>query len=166
MIVLLNGAFGVGKTTVARALAKELRRATVLDPEPLGVVLQRFTRVHDFQDLKTWRRLTVAAVRAKRLFYRIVIVPMAFSNVAYLDEIQDGFRRFDRDVVHLCLVAPIDVVNERLDRRRLQPADEAWQRRRAAECCAVHGDPRFATQINATRSVADIVREIRSTLKV
>ena len=41
MIVWVNGAFGVGKTTVAGELVSLLPRARVYDPEPLGWLLQR-----------------------------------------------------------------------------------------------------------------------------
>jgi predicted kinase len=171
VIVLLNGAFGIGKTTVARALVWQLRRAVLVDPEPIGVALQRLGRLvrrrtDDFQDLGLWRRGTVAAIRAARLIYPNVVVPMAFSNIEYLEEIRRACMRFENSVMHFCLVAPVDVVNERLTRRILRPADQAWQLRRAAECCAVHSDPRFATQVNATRSVADIVKEIRAAIAV
>ena len=170
VIVLLNGAFGIGKTTVARSLVSQLPRAVLVDPEPVGIALQRLGRLvrrrtDDFQDLIWWRRGTVAAIRAARLLYPNVVVPMAFSNIEYLEEIRKACACFD-DVMHFCLVAPVDVVNERLARRVLRPADQAWQLRRAAECCAVHSDPRFATHVNATRSVADIVKEIRAAIAV
>ena len=170
MIVLLNGAFGIGKTTVARALVSQLRRAVIVDPEPAGIVLQRMgriagRRIDDFQNLRMWRRLTVGVIRTARLLYPNVLVPMAFSNIDYLDEIRRRLQRFDSRVLHFCLIAPIDVVNERLARRRLRPEDQAWQLRRAAECCAVHSEPRFATHVNATRSVAQIAGEIRDAIE-
>ena len=169
MIVFLNGAFGIGKTTVARALVAQIPRCTIYDPEPIGIALQRLARiagrkVSDFQDFRMWRRLTVAAIRFKRRLRPNVIVPMTFSNIDYLDEIRSHLMRFDARVLHFCLVAPVDVVNERLARRKLPPEDQAWQLRRAAECCAVHGEPRFAVQVNATRSVARIAEEIRGKL--
>lgn len=166
MILLLNGAFGIGKSTVARALVPRLPRAVIFDPEWIGIVLQRLLRlfgrdVDDFQDLRLWRRLTVAGLRVTRMLYRNVVVPMAFSDAAYLDEIRAGILRFEPDLHHVCLVAPIDVVYERLRRRCLRPVDEAWQFRRAAECCAVHDQDRFAVQVRAEEGrVEEIVREI------
>ena len=40
-VIWLNGAFGVGKTTVARALAAELPDALVVDPEDIGRMLRK-----------------------------------------------------------------------------------------------------------------------------
>ena len=162
MILLLNGAFGIGKTTVARVLVARLPRAVLFDPEPLGLVLQRLRRVDDFQDLALWRRLTVLGLRLTRMLRPNVIVPMAISNAAYLAEIRDGASRFEPRVLHVCLVAPFDVVRDRL-RRRGADAGE-WELRRARECCDVHGDPRFAMQIDAQREPSAIVEEVLSRL--
>ncbi len=157
MILLLNGAFGIGKTTVARLLVKCMKGAVLYDPERIGFVLQRIRRVDDFQDLRLWRRLTIVGLRIARLFCRNVVVPMAFSNVDYLQEIRDGASRFDSRVLHFCLVAPLDVVYARLRER----GAEEWAFRRAAECCAVHGEAAFATPIDAaTRPPSAIAGEI------
>jgi hypothetical protein len=91
MVILINGSFGIGKTTVARLLARRLPRSLVFDPERLGFVLQRArwllgTPVEDFQDLRSWRRLVILSVRALCGLRFHVIVPMAFSNPWYLHE--------------------------------------------------------------------------------
>lgn len=159
MILLLNGAFGIGKTSVARILVARLPDAVLYDPEPIGIALQRITRVADFQDLRLWRRLTILALRVVRLFRTNVVVPMAFSNADYLQEIREGIARFDSRQLHFCLVAPMDVVQQRIEGRN--PPDAEWQLRRAAECCAVHHDEIFATQIDtADRDVHAVADEI------
>jgi chloramphenicol 3-O-phosphotransferase len=166
VILLLNGAFGVGKTSVARVLVARFPGAVLYDPELAGIALQRAARlfgreVGDFQDLRVWRRLTIAALRIVRLVRKNVIVPMAFSNPAYLQEIQRGIARFEPRQFHFCLVAPLPVVQQRLQTRTLDAADASWQFRRAAECCAVHHDAVFATQVNAAdRTVQEIADQI------
>ena len=84
--------------------------------------LQRFRRwvgkpVDDFQDLALWRRLVVLGVLTVTKLRRNVIVPMAFSNLSYLHEVRAGISRSEPHVLHLCLVAPMEVVEERLCRR-------------------------------------------------
>lgn len=160
MILLLNGAFGIGKTTVARALKKRLPRALLYDPELAGIALQRVLRVGDFQDLRAWRRLTILGLRLARLLRSNVIVPMAISNPAYLQEIVDGVRRFEPRVVHVCLVAPVEVVHARQRQRGATGADAAWQFRRAAECCVAHAGDEFATHVSAERGVEEIVEAV------
>jgi hypothetical protein len=166
VILLLNGAFGIGKTGVARVLVTRLPRAVLYDPELIGIVLQRTARlfgvsVPDFQDLRLWRRLTIVSLRAMRLFKRNVIVPMAFSNASYLQEIRAGISRFEPSQFHFCLVAPIEVIQQRLRNRTLHQPDAAWQFRRAAECCAVHRGNEFARHVDAAdRDVEQIAEEI------
>lgn len=160
MIVLLNGAFGIGKTEVARALARRLPWSTIFDPEKVGVPLQRAARlvgrtVDDFQDMSSWRRLTVLGLRASAVLSPCVIVPMAFSEPRYLDEIRGGAERFDRRVHHFCLVAPLAVVQERLRGRGDQPDTHAWEYRRAAECCTAHKSDVFAVSVDATTETPD-----------
>lgn len=168
MILLLNGAFGVGKTTVARSLVKRLPRAVLFDPEIIGIALQRGARlarreVDDFQDLPSWRRLTVVGLRAIRLFYPNIVVPMAFSDVGYLQEIRSAISRFEPRVLHFCLVAPVEVVHERLRLRGADPVRAAWEYRRAAECCIAHEREEFARHIaTADRDADEIADEILS----
>ena len=162
MIVLLNGAFGIGKTTVARLLVNRMPRAVLFNPELIGSALQRTARlagraVYDFQDLPSWRRLTIAGLRATRAIRPNVIVPMAFSNIAYLDEIRRGLARFEPRVVHVCLVAPVEVVHARI--RRRGDTDD-WPYRRASECCVAHQRDEFAVQVDAARDPASIVEAL------
>jgi predicted kinase len=151
VFILINGSFGIGKSSVARELRRLLPGSVIYDPEPVGVVLQRLRprRVPDFQDLPSWRRLTVAAARGVAAFRSVVIIPMTFSNVGYLIEIQGGLAKSDRPILHFCLTAPLDVVRERL-RRRGEPVDDprwSWVHRRAAECCEAHQSATFGTHV-------------------
>jgi hypothetical protein len=162
VILFLNGAFGIGKTTVARALVARLPGAVLYDPEPLGILLQRLRRVDDFQDLALWRRLTLLALRLARRFRPNVIVPMAFSDAEILAELRDGAARFDPRVLHFCLTAPFDVVQSRLLARGHDAG--AWELRRARQCCHAHSQPRFALQLDAQRDPSTIVSDILSRL--
>jgi len=171
VILLLNGAFGIGKTTVARVLAARIPNALVFDPEMIGLILQRGLRllgrtVDDFQDLPTWRRLTVAGLRMTRLLSRNVIVPMAFSDTAILEEVRRGVSRFETQLLHVCLVAPVDEVYRRLRSRGADPARHAWEYRRAAECCAVHEREVFAHHVSALDRTPDqLAQEILSVIQ-
>ena len=171
MFILINGAFGIGKSSVARELRARLPGSVIYDPEPVGVVLQRFRRqrISDFQHLPSWRRLTVAAARGAAVFRVPVIIPMAFSEPAYLEEVRSGLAVSGRPVLHFCLTAPLDVVRARL-RRRGHPPEEArwaWMHRRAAECCLAHQSQSFATLVPtesrpAAAVAADLADRVRA----
>ena len=166
MILLLNGAFGVGKTTVARALRARLPDCVLFDPEPIGIALQRLTnlsgrRVEDFQDLKLWRTLTVAGLHVARWRSRSVVVPMAISNPAYWSELKFGISRFEREVVAVCLVAPKAVVHARLRQRGADPVRNGWEFRRSSECCDAHITGAFGQRVDAAeRSPEEIVNDL------
>jgi hypothetical protein len=121
----------------------------------------------DYQDMPAWRTWTLAGIRATRLVRRTVIVPMAFTNQAYLAEIRAGIQRFDPHVRHFCLIAPLEIVQERLSRRGTDAstADGAWAFRRASDCCAVHTQPEFGEHVPAAGPSAEtIAAEIISRL--
>lgn len=163
MYLLLNGSFGVGKSRVARELRALVPSVVVADPEWIGVFLQRAALRHrsDFQNDPLWRRLAVLWARIRRRFGKIVIVPMAFTDVRYLDEIRAGLTRDGSKVLHFCLTAPLPVIRARLAARGEPFTDprSAWVHRRAEECCAVHADVAFAEHISSeTRTADDIAR--------
>ena len=166
MVILINGAFGIGKTTVSRLLSRKLPGSVIFDPEIIGLVLQRGRRMlgkplEDFQDLPSWRPLFILGVRAAAALRSHVIVPIAISNPSYLREIRDGIAGFEPRVLHFCLVAPVAVVNERIRRRggNSMDGDMQWQYSRSAECCSVHDGPDFAEQVSTGDLTADEVAE-------
>jgi hypothetical protein len=171
MYVLLNGAFGIGKSTVALELRQLLPRATVFDPEWVGLVLMRLPGYakSDFQHLASWRRLSVLGARAFGTVSQTVIVPMAFSELGYLDEVRSGLARFGRPVLHFCLTAPLDVVQHRLASRG-EPAHDpkwAWVHRRAEECCKAHARTSFAKHVPAAQAhpeelAAEIAHQVQA----
>jgi hypothetical protein len=156
VILFLNGAFGIGKTTVARLLRRRIPHSAIYDPELAGLALQRLARlggrdIRDFQDMRLWRSLTALGLRLTRLVRPNVIVPMAISDERVLGEFLGAAAALDSDVRHYCLVAPEDVVHARLDARGATRHGNAWEYRRAAECCVAHGSPAFAVQVDAAQ---------------
>jgi hypothetical protein len=160
----LNGAFGIGKTTVARELCRLLPRAALFDPEWIGFVLRRLPgyRRSDYQELATWRRGTVLGARAFGLARPCVVVPMAFSDAEVLTEIRGGLAASGRPVLHFCLVAPLETVRARLAARGEAAGDprHAWVYRRAAECVAAHAHDAFATHVPAVGTPDQIADEL------
>jgi hypothetical protein len=178
MILILNGSFGVGKTTVGRLLRKRLAGSRLYNPEWAGSILMRLPPVFklegsgtdDFQDLALWRK---SVVRGTKLFRALggetVIVPMAFSRRDYFDEILKGMREFDASVKVFCLQAGMETIVKRLRRRgeKIDDGDDNWVIRKARECIEAHRDKHFGEPVNTEEiSAAEVADEILKRLDV
>ena len=127
MIVMINGAFGVGKTSVANELLSRMDGAMLFDPEAVGFMLRHIIpedvkleveRTGDFQDLNMWKPLTVEVARQLRETYgKDLIVPMTIYNKDYFNTIHDGFLEMDSETYHFCLVAEKETIHKRLIER-------------------------------------------------
>ena len=166
-VIWLNGAFGVGKTTVARALAAELADALIVAPEDIGRMLRKVVpaavRTSDFQDIPSWRRLTVATIESIRCDHPgPLVVPMTLVNPAYFDETVGRLHRSGVTVHHFTLVAGPKTIRRRLLRRLSVPWATRWALRRVQRCTSALQSPLFATHVDTeNRSVSDVVAAIR-----
>lgn len=177
MVIMINGSFGVGKTTVARLLRSSLRGSLIFDPEWAGLLLMRLpgwvrlkgSGSDDFQDIELWRRSAVAGARLFRLAARgPLIVPMAFSRRDYFGEVVAGIRRFDPELRAFCLRAGVETVRSRLAARagRTGGAESEWIARRVVECVAAHRDPHFGEPVETEgRTAREVAEEIVKRLR-
>ena len=86
---MINGAFGVGKTSTAEALHEKMANSMIFDPEMIGGML-RYVIPHDiqrteattgdFQDFLLWKELTVDTAKRLVNHYGLhLIVPMTMT---------------------------------------------------------------------------------------
>ena len=169
-ICWINGAFGVGKTTAAKALEKQWPGSYRFDPEQIGFMLRKVVPAKcltgDFQDLKLWRELTVTTLAdLARSCKGPIIVPMTLVNQQYFDEIVGELRRRGLDVHHFALVASRATLHKRIRGRLLLPHAKRWVRAQVERCVTALESPAFAVHIQTdNRSVAEVVSEIRAQL--
>ncbi|MEU9321331.1 NUDIX domain-containing protein [Streptomyces sp. NPDC048295] len=130
MIVWVNGAFGVGKTSAARELIDLIPNSTFYDPELIGGELRqllpqkRLAEVTDFQDLPIWRRLvvdTAAALLAE--VSGVLVVPMTLLRQEYRDEIFGGLASRRIAVRHVLLSSEETILRKRIADRVEYPED-------------------------------------------
>ncbi len=105
MIIMVNGAFGVGKTTTTELLAAKLPNSMLYDPEEVGYMLWKVTADvevrGDFQDLPLWRTLVVTvAEQLRQQYQRTLIVPMTLAYLPYFQEIKAGLAKLDPELGH------------------------------------------------------------------
>jgi hypothetical protein len=177
MIVVINGSFGVGKTTIAKLLRISLPGSAIYDPEWVGFVLRRLPEwiklkgagSDDYQDIVLWRKSAVAGVRLFRLFASgVVIVPMAFSRRDYFDEIIRGIEPLDSELRVFCLKASLTTIKKRLMERgnEIEGPGTEWIARRIIECVEAHNDPHFGEPINTEdRSAVEVAEDIIKRLR-
>ena len=139
VVVWINGAFGVGKTTVAKELVRGWNGAVMFDPEllgrPLWSVIPRESHTNDFQDFPLWRRLTVEAISGLLTdYHRSIVVPMTLIDDGYFAEVVRGLRERVQ-VFHFALTARPATVRRRLLTRIARPKSTRWALHRVDRCC-------------------------------
>src|SRR5262245_33629052 len=177
MIVVINGSFGVGKTTIAKLLRNSLPGSAIYDPEWAGFVLRRLPEwiklkgsgSDDYQDIVLWRWSAIAGVRLFRLFASgPVIVPMAFSRRDYFDEFVMGIEPLDAELRVFCLKASLATVKKRLVERgtKIEGPGTEWIARRVMECVEAHRDSHFGEPIDTeNRSAREVAEDIARRLQ-
>lgn len=137
MIIMINGAFGVGKTTTAYQLQSRIPNSMVFDPEMIGYLVRELVpeqmrmteeQTDDFQDIEIWRTLTVlAAAEVKKKYGRHLIVPMTIYKSDNFQYIRDGLRQLDTELYHFCLIASDETIHQRLMHRGDKQGSWAYQ---------------------------------------
>ena len=166
MVIWINGAFGAGKTRVARRLATICANAWLFDPERIGFMLRSLWPdggPADFQDLPIWRELTAATLAAAAAEYpqRILIVPMTVANGLYLHEIMNALAGRGIDVRHFTLLASPATLRRRIRWRADWPSSRRWALAQIDRCASALAGPEFAIHIATDkRGVAEIAQDI------
>ncbi len=164
MIIWINGAFGVGKTTCAYELNKRLPDSFVYDPENIGYFINKNfpqnMRKSNFQNYRKWRLFNYEILKyLSEAYSGIILVPMTLVNPQYYDEIIGRLLRKDIEVMHLILYADKETICKRLH-KRLEWGN-SWAKSQIERCiyCYDH-DITEIKIITDGKSVDDVVKEI------
>ncbi|MCA0174119.1 AAA family ATPase [Bacillus sp. RAR_GA_16] len=175
MIIMVNGAFGVGKTTVAEALLKNVDNSMIYDPEIIGFMLRNIipedvqlqeAKAGDFQDLKLWTELTVeTAARLITRYNRNLIVPMTIRNPDYFQYIFSGLNKWDETIHAFCLTASKETIATRLFNRG--EVEGAWCFHQTDSCIDAFeryplGESISTENVSINAIIEEITQRIRS----
>jgi len=164
-VIWINGAFGVGKTTVARLIAARDPDVLFFDPEEVGfflwkVIPPHLRAPHDFQDDAIWRDLVaVVAERLLKHHRRSLVCPMTLINPEYFDEIIGALRTAGIRVDHYMLVASRDTLMKRLRDRGTEPDGFEWCMQRNDAHAAASTSPKFREHIDTEGETPERVAE-------
>ena len=165
MLIWLNGAHGAGKTSVARRIQAMRPGSWLFDPEQIGFMLRRAwpgAQPGDFKDMRAWRELTVAALRAAcaEAAGKLVIVPMTLTDPGF-NEVVGVLRMDGIELGHFTLTAAPDTLRHRLRRRLDWPRSRRWALSRVDAAAAALADERFAIHFATDGlSVAEVAEAV------
>jgi hypothetical protein len=156
MILVINGPFGVGKTSVAKVLVQKMPHSMLYDPEVVGAVLHKilgpFGKAEDFQDYALWRPLVVGGARLlRKVSARTLVIPMTVWRRDLFDPIIAGLRRADADLLYFRLTASRDVLMDRIASDTEDREAYAWRTAHVEVCLKSSRDPAFGTEICTDR---------------
>ena len=119
MIIWVNGAFGVGKTTLTRELLDRHPEFVAFDPEGVGELLQQSIGarvvVRDFQDWPPWRDLVPrAAAGIADTTGSTLVAPQTVVVREYWLELMQGFAELGHEVFHIVLDADEETLSARI----------------------------------------------------
>lgn len=167
MIIMLNGPFGVGKSTIAELLHDRLPHAMIYDPEIIGAALRTLTdgvrdpleETDDYQDLVLWPHLTVlVATQLHQRYQRHLIVPMTIVHPDYWSVITAGFTSIAPPLYHFCLVASPATVHARLCARDGGSNEWAW--RKSQDYIPRFNDERFQIHIDTEERSPEAIAQV------
>jgi hypothetical protein len=168
VIIMLNGSFGAGKSSVAEELCKSLPDSAVYDPEIVGSALRYHTKgilsaeeeTDDFQDIAVWPELTVKTAEILYKHYgRTLVVPMTLAKPAYLNYIRQGLAAIAPPLYHFTLVAPLATIESRLVARDADRTWGPWALDRARRYVPIFDCPEYQVQISTESTPVPAVVE-------
>jgi hypothetical protein len=164
MILWINGAYGVGKSTTANALQKHIPNSFIFDPEMIGNCV-RETKPDslwrdDFQIYPSWREMTCTLLaELSKMYSGTIIVPMTILNRDYLHEIIDPLREAGVTIYHFILEASSETIGARIISRKED--ESCWCYRQIPRCVAALKEIEHGITIHTDhKPVDEIVAEI------
>lgn len=106
MIIWLSGAYGVGKSTLAGALAQQIENALLFDAEEVGnAVRENYPDVpygYIFEDYPLWAEFCYQLLKdIHNKFHKNILVPMTLVRPVSCDNI---LRRLEQDGIEVHLI--------------------------------------------------------------
>ena len=165
MIYWINGAYGVGKSTVAEALCRKLPKAHIFDAEEVGNAVrdnypEKCKNGILFENYVLWRELNYKLLKDIYEKYEgDILVPMTLTlDVSYV-EIIDRLRQDEIPVCCIILDGDWQTIHDRILQRG--ESESCWCMQNISMCLrAQQNDPRGIHVCTVDRTPEQIAEEI------
>ena len=123
MIILINGPYGVGKTSVAKNLIKKIPSSILFDTEEIGFLLQNqipkeIDSKSDFTEFEIWKKLVAdVGIFLRKKYNQTIVIPQTILNKSILFYILDEFKKEGEKVYYFCLMGKKEILKDRLIKR-------------------------------------------------
>ena len=163
MIYWLNGAYGVGKTTLADQLVKKLRNAHIFDPEHIGNGIRdnypESLYCETFEEYPLWLEVCYKLLRDLHARYDgDIVAPMTLLRTESYEAIIKKLKDDGIDVCYIYLDADEETLRYRLVNLGHEKPD-SWCVRHIPVCLAVQREERFAVHINTIGKTPEMIAD-------
>lgn len=130
-MIWINGTFGVGKTTAAKALIAGQGHLRLFDPEEVGFMLIRNLAdqgINDFQDIPAWRELVPLVARSIEQHTKAELVAVqSVLKKSYWYELRKAFEEIGSNVFRVVLDADVQTLEKRINNDAAEIGAKAWR---------------------------------------
>jgi cytidylate kinase len=158
MIIVLNGPLGIGKSTLAEALAESIDQCVMLDGDHLAAAnppsFNRLEHLHS--------TIALLVDHHRRFGYRHFVVDHIWTSPAEVADLSSRLVRMDSDIRCFLLTLPVDENLRRIERRASARAlDERELERRTfreeSEALRKSPDPALGEPFDVSAPPQDLV---------
>ena len=165
MIYWINGSYGVGKTTIAEALVKKIKKAYIFDPEAVGNAVrdnhpQELIFSYIFEDYELWRKYNYELLKDISSKYDgDIVVPMTLVRKESYNDIIKKLKDDNIKIGYFFLDGDYQTIHDRILKRGED--EDCWCMKNINMCLDVQKKDVNAVHINTIdKSVDDIANEI------
>lgn len=120
MIIWINGAYGVGKSTVAKALHKMNSNSFIFDAEAVGNAVrdnlpQKLFNGYIFENYDLWFEMIVKLlISIKQSYQGDIYVPMTLVYQDSFQKIEEPLKKQGIQIKHMLLEANYETIHDRI----------------------------------------------------
>ena len=165
MIYWINGSYGVGKTTIAECLVKELKKAYIFDPETVGNAVrdnhpEELIYSYIFEDYELWRKFNYELLKDISSKYDgDIVVPMTLVRKESYNDIIKWLKDNNVEILYFFLDGDYKTIHDRILKRG--EGEDSWCMKNVKMCIEAQNNDLNAIHIDTVnKTPEEIVKDI------